>query len=151
MAVYATLAQAQALYGTSYIAVACDRDNSGAVDTDSFNKHLSTASREMDAYLLGRYPLPLATPPEHFQKLCVDIAVYNGTPTADVCSEQIKDRHKAAIEYMKLIATNKVKLELATDATAVNASQETTLQTRHTLQLMSGSREMRRENLRKLM
>lgn len=122
MAAYATVADAELIYGSAVIATYCDRDGDGDIDGSSFDKHLEIASREMDGYLLGRYPLPLNAPPENFKKLCIDIAIYNAAGAAPVLTKTMEDRYKAAIEYMKLIATNKVKLATSDDATSPNAS-----------------------------
>lgn len=149
MATYATVAQAEDIYGSAYIAVCCDRDADGNVDPTSFDKHLSIASREINGYLLGRYPLPLATPPENFQKLCVDIAVYNAAPTADVRTDEMKTRYEAAIRYLEKVAENKIKLELAPDTTAINASQTASVTTNRVVNiaLASGARVFTRDRL----
>jgi phage gp36-like protein len=153
VAVYATLADAEELYGSAYVAVACDRDNDGSVDPTSFAKHLEIASREINAYLLGRYPLPLATPPEHFKKLCTDIAIYNAAPTADVRTVEMKDRYDSAIRYLEKVAENRIKLETQTDGTEINASKEATTTTNRSvsIQVSEGSRVMTRKRLGRLM
>lgn len=140
MAVYATLAQAEALYGSAYIAVACDRDLDGTVDGTSFDKHLSTASRQIDMYIMGHYPLPLATPPEHLQKVCVDIAVYNAVPSADVRTDEMRKRYEDAIRTLELIAQGKLKLETSTDTSPGSAMQAATIETRSELSLVECSR-----------
>lgn len=145
-AVYCTVAQAQALYSEDYIAVACDRDGDGEVDTDSFEKCLRTASRKMDGYMLGRVPLPLPDPLpdqlEHFQKICCDIAVHDGAPTADVRTEIMKDAYKEAIEYMVLIATGKVKIALVEGSPERNANLTPVVQTHSTVAVVAGSERL---------
>lgn len=148
---YATAAQAIELYGSAYITVACDRDNDGSLDTAEFDKQLESATREMNAYLLGRYSLPLANPPEHFQRLCTDIAVYHCVPTADRMTDEIKERYKSAIKFLELVAANKVKLETSTDATAANAATSAQVETKTNVSLISDDRQMRRDDLKGLL
>jgi phage gp36-like protein len=127
MAVYATIAQAEELYGTDYVTVACDRDQDGLPDTASLERHLSIASRQMDGYVLGRYALPLATPPEHFIKICVDIALYNSVPTQGVRTDEMRKRYDDAVKYMEMIAKNQVKLETSPDTTSPNQTVQSTI------------------------
>lgn len=151
MAAYATIAQATEIYGLAYLTIACDRDSDGVLDTDDFNKQLDIATRQMNAYLLGRYALPLATPPEHFQKLCTDIAVHNCAATNDVATDKMEARYDEAIEYMKLIATNKVKLETAVDATTGNAAATASIQTDSVIKIGAADRRFTRTDLKSLM
>lgn len=148
---YATAAQAIEIYGTDYITIACDRNGDGTLDSTAFEKQLEIATRQMNSYVLGRYALPLTTPPEHFQKVCTDIAVYNSCPSAAELTEQIKDRYKEAIDYLKDIAANRIKLELTTDATGANASQTTELQTKSTIYAVTVDRQFKRDKLRGLL
>ena len=133
MAAYATLAEAYELYGEVYIRRVCDRDLDDNVDTASFERHLEIGAQEMDGYLLGRYPLPLAPTyvvPSIFKKMNVDIAVYNSAPDADVRTEEMAKRYDHAIKYMTEIAHNKIKIPLALAETpeeptnVANASRE---------------------------
>ncbi len=151
MAAYATIAQATEIYGLAYLTIACDRDGNGVLDTDDFNKQLDIATRQMNAYLLGRYSLPLTTPPEHFQKLCTDITVHNCASTNDVSTKKIKDRYDEAIDYMKLIAHNKVKLETSVDATTGNAAAESSIQTDSVIKIAAADRRFTRRTLKELM
>jgi phage gp36-like protein len=151
VAAYATVAQATDLYGLAYLTIVCDRNGDGTLDSTSFEKNLEVATRQMNAYLLGRYSLPLLTPPEHFQKLCTDIAVYNAAPSADVRTVEMKDRYVEAIKFMELCATGKVKLEVTADATAVNASLSSTVETKSTISVVSEDRQFRRDDLKGLL
>ncbi len=148
---YATSAQAIELYGEAYVIIACDRDGDGVLDTASFDKNLEIATRQMNMYLLGRYALPLATPPEHFQQICTDIAIYNAAPSADVRTKEITKRFDAAITVMEQIASNKIKLELATDTTGANATQTPTVTTKTQIQITAGdARQFNRDSFKKL-
>lgn len=111
---YATTADAVLLYGEAQVAVLCDRNGDGVVDASSFQHHLDAAADQMDAYLMGRYPLPLDPAqweiPAYFKRLNVDIALYNAAQTDDVRTLEITKRNDAALAFMLLIAQNRVKL-----------------------------------------
>lgn len=152
MAAYATVADAELLCGSVEIASYCDRNNDGALDFSSFSQHLEIASREMDSYLLGRYPLPLGTPPEHFKKLCVDIAIYNAAGAPPTLTATMTKRRDDAIEYMRMIAVGKIKLETSSNTTSNNAAQTPDTATRSTLQSLArpGIRTFTRKSTRYL-
>ena len=143
---YATIADAELTYGVGAIAVVCDRDLSGAVDTTAFERQLDIASDQMDGYLLGRYGLPLASPPKLFTKLCVDIAVYNSALTADVRTLEMRQRYEDALAYLRDIALNKIKLVVASSATEVNQSAAADLVI-HDVEIVEGAREFTRDAL----
>ena len=145
---YASVADAELIYGAAAIAVVCDRDLDGAVDTSSFELHLLMATQTMNAYLLGRIALPLATPPEHFKKLCVDIARYTATPNADTATLEIRKRYEEALHHMELIAKGVIKLEAATDTPADNASVTPQHRTACTQSLDRGARTFTAHNLK---
>lgn len=115
MAAYATIEDAIAIYGEPYVSVLCDRDDNGLPDRTALTRHLEIATSHMDGYLLGHYPLPLANPPAHFVKLCVDIALYNAAPTQDVRTDELRQRAEDATRYLELLAAGKVRLETAED------------------------------------
>lgn len=131
---YATLADANELYGTARISSICDRDDDGSVDTAAFERQLVIASQQIDGYLLGRYPLPLVANgyvvPEIFKKYCVDLAMYNSALDPDVRSKEMRQRFEDALEYFGMIAKNQIKIPLAlipapeVPVSVLNKSQE---------------------------
>ncbi len=152
MAAYATVAQATALYGLPYLTVACDRDGDGDLDSTEFEAQLDLASTEINGYLLGRYALPLTGPAlDVLSKKCVDIAVYNSAATADVGNDLITARYEAAIKFLELVAQNRIKLELATDTAAASLTHSPSVATKSTIQIVPGSRQFRRDCLKRLM
>lgn len=123
---YATLQDAQLMYGPAQIATVCDRDLDGLVDGASFQMHLNMAAAQMDAYLLGRYPLPLLPEqiPEYFKQANVDIAIANATPTADVGTTEIGRRRDSALALMRMIARNEIKLGQSTTQPNISATPQ---------------------------
>lgn len=98
-------------YGTDALYVAFDRDNSGVLDTDAVARSLSDSSEEIDTYLVGRYPLPLATVPKILTFTCVDIALYKGSNAAAVTEEK-RTRYEDAIKLLTKIAKGEISLGL---------------------------------------
>lgn len=119
---YATRELAELQYGTTTVALACTHE--GAADYAAFDRHLQVATDEIDGYLLGRYELPLATPPAIFASLCVDIALYRASLNADVRTDEMRKRYDDALEYLRAIAVGKIKLKIDVDTTEVNQSQQ---------------------------
>lgn len=148
---YATIADAETLYGAAYIATVCDRDLDGSVDTTSFEMQLQVATDQMDGYLLGRYPLPLETPPAIFKKTCIDIACYNAAPTQDVRTEEMRKRFDDAIRYMEQIACNKIKLKIAEDTTTVNESHRAETVPSRQMTFATGARTFTLKNLGRIL
>ncbi len=140
---YATLADAQSLYGAEAIAVVCDRDQDGSADATSFALHLTIASQQIDGYLLGRYALPLATPPAIFTKYCVDLAIYNCALGADVRTEEMRRRRDDAIEYLNNVALGRVKLIVTDSTTTANIAITPQHTTRMTDLVDCGARSLR--------
>ncbi len=105
---YATQQDIIDRYGEEILAVAFDRDNDGAAETDAVAAALSDASDEIDGYL-GRYNLPLADPPRILTFLCVDIALYKGS-VETVNTEERRKRYEDAIRYLTKVAEGKIQL-----------------------------------------
>lgn len=98
-------------YGSDSLYVAFDRDGNGALDTDAVTRSLSDASEEIDTYLIGRYPLPLAATPKILTFICVDIAMYKGS-NATAVTEEKRTRYEDAIRLLTKIAKGEISLGL---------------------------------------
>lgn len=145
---YATVADAETLYGEDAIAVCCDRDIDGNVDEESFQAHLDNATDTMDGYLLGRYPLPMDSPPSIFKAICVDIARYTASGPS-VMTEKIEKLYDKAIAYMGDVAKNRIKLKIAADATTGNASRAAETVTKSSIAILAGEdRHFTRDGLK---
>lgn len=148
---YATSTYATTLHGAAYLAAACDRDGDGTLDAAAFDEWLEVASDIIDGYLLGRYGLPLASPPRVLKKYCVDIAVYEAANTADVATKKHEKRRDQAIDWLEKVALGKIKLETSDDSTEVNQAQEASIATKSELGIVSDDRQFRRDSLKELL
>lgn len=153
---YATVQQAVDLHGESAIAVTCDRDLDGTADLTSFTKWLRVATNEMDSALLGKVKLPLVSPPEIFQMLCVDIARYHAASVgADSMTELITKRYERATAIMSEYAMGKRKVESAPAVTEANLNQTASTETvaERSMSLVwldSGAREFTTDSLKRI-
>lgn len=98
-------------YGSDALYVAFDRDNNSVLDTDAVSRSLSDASEEIDTYLIGRYPLPLATTPKILTFICVDIALYKGS-NATAVTEEKRTRYEDAVRLLTKISKGEISLGL---------------------------------------
>ncbi len=107
---YATLDDLRRRFGEEELIQLTDRAHAGAIDTDVVDRALSDATAEMDGYLAARYQLPLGSVPLVLVRLCADIARYYLYD--DHATDQVTERHKAAVETLKRISNGQVSLGL---------------------------------------
>lgn len=110
MADYATLSDATDLYGSDYVAVAFDPDNTGAAVPAVYASAFGRATSEINGILAGNVTLPLDTVPENLVAYCVDIAIYYGSVRCSTMTEQKAQLFKDAIAAVKHMAKNMVSL-----------------------------------------
>lgn len=143
---YATASQAVALYGEPFITAGCDRDQDGVRDAGVFESFLDIATNVINGYLIGRETLPLNPVPGQINLYCIDIAVYLSRPTADVLTEEIKDRYKAAIRYLEHVQKNQIRL--VTDDTAGTGPVNQAVQaTSFSVSVIGGERQFTRDKM----
>jgi phage gp36-like protein len=91
---------------------------------------LEVVSAEADSYMVGRVgPLPLENVPLDLKMRCIDLAIYRMCPSADRLTNEKVDRFKAAIEWFKMVAENKIKLAVSGEAVAGSLTQKARLTT----------------------
>ena len=101
---YATTRDITDRYGPDALTIASDRDGDGQPDPDAVARSLGDASAEIDSYLQVRYELPLAVVPPVLVRLCVDIAIYRLSATADIATEEQRRRYDDAIRWLQEVA-----------------------------------------------
>jgi len=97
-------------FGSDEMIQLTDRGNLGAIDATVLGQALSDANTEIDSYLASIYTLPLATIPARLIKIAADIARYQ---LYDIhASEQVLQRYKDAIAFLKAVVTGTASLGL---------------------------------------
>jgi len=87
-----------------------------AINTTTLQQALDDASAEINAYIDGRFTLPLGDPPVMLNRLTCDIAMYrlqSLRPLHDLADA--RRRYEDAIELLVRVACGEVTLGLATD------------------------------------
>lgn len=115
---YATLADLTARFGEEELIQLTDRLGAGVVDAVVAGAALAEADAEIDAYLAGRYALPLAAVPQILVRLACDIARYR--LATDTPLEEVRKRYEDARRLLENLAAGRVTLGLpAVDQPAV--------------------------------
>ncbi|MBX3589081.1 MAG: gp436 family protein [Ramlibacter sp.] len=78
------------------------------VDMTVLNAKLQEASALIDGYLVGRYPLPLAEPPQALRVHCQGLARYLLMTNAP--DERAKADMASAYSYLKLVSSGMIAL-----------------------------------------
>ena len=111
---YCTKSDMDDFYGEDFVIVISDRDNSGTADTGAISAAISRAESKINSYLVkAGEPLPLPSVPEEVKGTCMDIAVYYLANRADRASEDIHQRYKDAVVWLKSIAKGEAGLGFA--------------------------------------
>lgn len=108
---YATKQDIIDQYGENELIISADHDLDGIADADVVDRALSGASDEIDTYLVGRYPLPLATVPPILKPLCIDIALYKMS-TGTAVTDEKRRRYDDAVKLLTKIAEGKLTFGL---------------------------------------
>lgn len=106
---YATQADIVATYGDHALASA-DRDGDGLPDTPAVDSALAWAAATIDSYLSRQYPLPLLAVPSDISGAAIDLALYRLAQTADVLTDELVTRQKAAILRLQDYARGTARL-----------------------------------------
>jgi len=101
--------------GEDALYVAFDRDGDGVLDTDAIATALADATEEIDTYLARRYPLPLAEVPGVLVRLCVDIALYQGS-VGTAQTEEKRQHYEDAVSLLNKLAAGTVSLGLPSES-----------------------------------
>lgn len=99
-------------YGQDQLLLIADRNNDQVVDAAVVDQAIADASAEIDVYIAAKYELPLPEVPEVIERICIDIVMYRLASTADVMTEEKRQRYEDAIALLKLIAKGEASLGL---------------------------------------
>lgn len=92
----------------------------GAIDTAVLDEALADAAAEIDAYLSGRYALPLAVVPPHLERMACDIARYY--LYGDRVTEVVTRRFDDALRYLREVGAGRLSLGAEVPGAEVSAA-----------------------------
>lgn len=107
---YATRADLERRFGAAEVLQLADRDGDGLADAGVIDGALAEAAAEIDAYLAGRYDLPLPVVPPVLERIACDIARYR--LMADNPLEEARRRYEDARRLLENLAAGRVSLGL---------------------------------------
>lgn len=136
---YATQADMVSYLGEREVRMITDRDLTGAIDAGVLSTALELASDEMDAYLEGRFALPLVRVPRFLTLLCCDIARYRLCGTDAQETDPARTRYRDALKTLTLIKDGSLTFGLDPLQQEVG--------TRATVQIMDGRRVFSKDSL----
>lgn len=106
---YATANDFTARFGPDELLQLTDRNHDGATDADVLGQAISDADAEIDAYLAGRFALPLSgTVPPVLVRIACDVIRYRLWDQA--ASEEVTTRYNAAVKFLQSVASGLVKI-----------------------------------------
>lgn len=95
---YCTQADLVREFGTEELVQLTDRADppTGQIDAERVAEAIETATAEINVYLEGRYPLPLASTPTVLRRVAVDLVRY-------FLYVDIREDHPAALRYARQV------------------------------------------------
>ena len=110
---YATRADIETLYGPAELRLALDLGRDDTLSADnlaSIDRAIEEASARIDAYLVGRYALPLTTTPPVLRGYAVDIALYTLASRQGRPRDELRKRFEDALAFLKSVSKGDAKL-----------------------------------------
>lgn len=107
-------------FGDTELVQLSDRAGTGGVNAAVVAKVLTDTDAEIDAYLGGRYTLPLNPVPTVLPRVAADIARYR--LWADRASDEVRARYTDAIKFLTAVSKGDVLLGANTPAAAGSPS-----------------------------
>lgn len=107
---YATKQDLIDRYGEAEITQISGGGGVGVPDNDVIDRALADADTEIDAYLVGRYTLPLVPQPKMLTLVACDIARYRLFGAR--ATEEVEKRYKNQVEFLRQVAAGKVAFGL---------------------------------------
>ncbi|MEW5727725.1 MAG: DUF1320 domain-containing protein [Pseudomonadota bacterium] len=121
---YATLADLERRLRSTELVQIADLDEDGVADADVVADALADAGNEIDAYLSGRYDLPLNPVPDLVTLWAVFIARYRLWSAKDDMPDLVRTNYQDAIRQLTMVQRGDIILESAAKAEpAERASQ----------------------------
>lgn len=113
---YATLQDVQDRIGERELIALTDRSDPplGVVDATVVERALADASAQIDAYLAGRYTLPLNNVPAELRRMAVEMGLYHLQslrPLGDI--EDTRKRYEDCLRFLRELSDGKRSLGLS--------------------------------------
>ncbi len=109
---YATQTDLIARFGEREVIALSDRAGTGEVDAEVIASAIEQAGDEIDAYLGGRYSLPLASVPRLLVGVCCDIVRYRLCGADVQETEPARNRFKDALKTLSCVRDGELTLGL---------------------------------------
>lgn len=122
---YATVADFTARFGADELLQLTDRDHDGVADTGVLDQAISDADAEIDAYLSGRFTLPLSRIPPVLVRIACDVIRYRLWDQA--ASEEVTTRYNAAVKFLQSVASGLVMIGTDPEPAATTRNADVTL------------------------
>ena len=119
---YATQQDMVNRFGDREVIALTDRANVGVINAAVLAQGLTAADDEINAYVAARYSLPFATVPLLVRDFACDIARYRLCGGEVTETEEVRNRYKDAIDFLKRVASNQVTLGLNAASAEVTPS-----------------------------
>ena len=120
---YAAIADMTLALGQREVSYLSDQLKTGQQLDDVLTRALGRASAEIDSYLTQSYRLPITAQAalDHLRGICVDVARYHLTGSYTNCTDEIRNRYRDAIAWLRDVIAGRANLpgvaRLLTDAT----------------------------------
>lgn len=115
---YCTIEDIKKLLPEADLVQLTDDEGAGTINPQRLEEAIAQADAEIDAYLSGKYAVPLAPVPALVKKLSADIAVYNlYSRRLEQIPETRAERHRNAVRMLEGIARGTISVGAATAPT----------------------------------
>lgn len=88
-----------------------DDEGLGEIDTTVLARAIADADATIDAYLQGRYEVPLSSVPAKIRQISVDLALYHlFSRKDDTAPETRRGRYQDALRFLEQVASGRIRL-----------------------------------------
>lgn len=124
---YAVETDFTARFGASELLQLTDRDGDGVADVGVLDQAISDADAEIDAYLAGRFALPLSgTVPPVLVRIACDILRYRLWDQS--ASEEVTTRYNAAVKFLLAVSKGDIRIGVTPEPAATSGADITDYQ-----------------------
>jgi len=100
-----------------------DDEGLGEIDAVVLARAIADADATIDAYLQGRYSVPLATVPDKVRQVSADVAIFHLYSRKDAVPENRRSRYEDAIGFLKAVAAGTIALGVNSPAAETSGNE----------------------------